>query len=317
LKGGGICIVCRSPIDYAKSVTSNDSKSLTDEINSLRETIKTIDHDLVTYAVAQASAKATINVLQENFAEKTRSLRNLDTERLELKTTLAAITSNVDGESDPWLQEQNRAIEKLDTEIESLYRKRDAARIKLKEINKEILNTLHDVNHKLTPLFSHFASQFLGTSCELVITQKTRQGKPVAYMYPRFSEKDRPTMNQVSESQRFFIDQAFRMALISWFSQSNTGETFCIVETPEGSLDLAYEENVAKMYLEFAKQGHAIVATSNLNSSNFLKTLSKSLGDDPKRRVLDLLTYGRLSSVQQSHKAQFNKSLEQLKLPSL
>jgi hypothetical protein len=257
-------------------------------------------------------------MIQETLAEKSRSIRNLDTERFELKTRYTALgADSAEGEVDPWLQEQNRAIEKLDDEIEKLYRKRDDAKAKLKKINDNIVEVLHSVNERLTPLFSNYASEFLGTNCELVIAQRTRQGKPVAYMYPRFLDKERPSMTQVSESQRFFIDQAFRMALISWFAQSNTGQTFCIVETPEGSLDLAYEVNVAKMYLEFAKQGHSIIATSNLNSSKFLVELFKHLGAEPKRRVLDLLEYGRLTSVQDLKKPDFNKYLRQLKLPPL
>lgn len=318
LKAAGLCIVCRSQIDYTRALQTNDQQPLSDQINSLRETIERLDLEITAYAAAQATAKSTISVLQETLADKSRSIRNLNTERFELKTRYTNLNEQFgDGETDPWLQEQNRAIEKLDNEIEKLYRKRDDAKAKLKEINEDILRVLHSVNEKLTPLFSEFASQFLGTNCELVIAQKTRQGKPVAYMFPRFLEKERPSIHQVSESQRFFIDQAFRMALIGWFAQANTGKTFCIVETPEASLDLAYEENVAKMYLEFAKQGHSIIATSNLNSSKFLVELFKHLGDDPKRKVLDLLAYGRLSTVQGSHKKDFNKSLKQLKLPPL
>jgi len=318
LKSGGLCIVCRSPIDYSKSLETDNKQSLGDEINSIRETIELLDIELTTFGAAQATARSTITVLQEVLAEKTRSIRNLDTERFELKTRYTALSADFNGdEPDPWLLEQNRAIKKLDDEIEKLYRKRDDAKAKLREINEKILQVLRSVNESLTPLFSEFASQFLGTNCELVIAQRTRQGKPVAYMFPRFLDKERPSMNQVSESQRFFIDQAFRMALISWFTQTNSGETFCIVETPEGSLDLAYEENVAKMYLEFAKQGHSIIATSNLNSSKFLVELFRHLGDNPKGKVLDLLAYGRLTSVQDSHKVDFNKSLKQLNLPPL
>jgi len=318
LKSGGLCIVCRSPIDYTQTAQPNGKKSLSNEINTVREKIEELDNEIRSCEGAQATAKATITVLQETLAEKSRALRHLITERFELKTHQASLSSDSNGGGpDPWLDEQNRAIERLDAEIERYYRRRDEARIKLKEINEKILNALHSVNEKLTPLFSEFASQFLGTDCELVIAQKTRQGKPIAYMFPRFFDKERPSLTQVSESQRFFIDQAFRMALITWFGQLNSGETFCIVETPEGSLDLAYEQNVAKMYLKFAKQGHSIIATSNLNSSNFLVELFKHLGSNPKRRVLDLLAYGRLTSVQGLHKPDFNKSLKRLKLPQL
>src|SRR5204862_120950 len=138
--------------------------------------------------------------------------------------------------------------------------------------------------------------------------------KPITYMYPRFNQKDRPSVFEVSESQRFFIDQAFRMALITLFSNLNDdSNTFFIVETPEGSLDLAYERNVADMYLDFAKLGHTIIVTSNLNSSNFLQGLYSRLGAQQAKRdrTLDLLKYGRLSSVQGHDAEEFNNRLEQ------
>lgn len=108
------------------------------------------------------------------------------------------------------------------------------------------------------------------------------------------------------------------MALATWFTQSANQPTFYIVETPEGSLDLAYERNVADMYIEFGDYGHTIIITSNLNSSNFLGGLYEHLDDQEKqKRTLDLLRYGRLSAVQQQeeHLKAFNQRMEQLGLP--
>jgi hypothetical protein len=139
-------------------------------------------------------------------------------------------------------------------------------------------------------------------------------------VYPRFYGKERGSMSQVSESQRFFLDQAFRMALITWFAERTGQLAFYIVETPEGSLDLAYERNVADMYTEFSDYGHSIIVTSNLNSSNFLRGLYKNLGDEiagKSERTLDLLRFGHLSDVQRQerHIEAFNDRLEQLGLP--
>jgi hypothetical protein len=63
----------------------------------------------------------------------------------------------------------------------------------------------------------------------------------------------------------------------------------------------------------------SLIATSNLNSSNFLGGLLNKLNDGNRKKngVLDLLQYGRLSAVQQDHKAEFNQRLQQLELPLL
>jgi DNA repair exonuclease SbcCD ATPase subunit len=321
LKRTGQCIVCRSPVQIKYDGTDDQGEAgLVEQINVFREHLDQLDSAQAECAKAQSAMKNEIRRIQNTISEKSREHRRLETEILETSSKYITSTGNEpfsDPDKDLWLEKQNTRIKKLTSEIDKLYRKRDEASEKLEELNEEVLNALYDVNERLTPLFSHFASRFLGTSCELVVTNRTKAKKPVAYMFPRFYGKERAYINQVSESQRFFIDQAFRMALITWFSESTGQSTFCIVETPEGSLDLAYERNVADMYAEFANYGHTIIATSNLNSSNFLGGLFNQLNDGKNKKgsVLDLLQYGQLTSVQRKHAKEFNIRLKQLDLP--
>ncbi|MSP12339.1 MAG: hypothetical protein EXR62_05205 [Chloroflexi bacterium] len=323
LKEEGRCIVCRSSVNYSQESTSGEAEdNLAVEINKLRTQIEKLDSDQKTYIQAQTSSNIEIKRIQETITQKSRDKNRLETEKIDLKSKFITSTESEpfsDPRRDEWLDKQNREIIELDSQIETLYRKRDEARSELQILNDELIQVLHRINEELTRLFSHFASRFLGTDCELVISQKTKVGKPIAYMYPRFHSKDREGVTQVSESQRFFLDQAFRMALITWFTQASGQQTFYIVETPEGSLDLAYEKNVADMYIEFGSYGHSIIVTSNLNSSNFLGGLYDQLGEkqEKEKRTLDLLKYGRLSSVQkqQKHLKNFNERIHQLGLP--
>jgi chromosome segregation ATPase len=319
LKQQGLCIVCRSPIVYPDETQGIGEKgtTLVKEINSTRSAVREFDSDQKGLLETQTAVREEIRLIQHSLSEKARTRRDLDLEMTETRSKLILMSGDESSETyrDEWLENQNNRINKLNEEIDNLYRKRDEAGKRLKALNERVIEVLHDVNERLTPLFSHFASKFLGTPCELVVNERKGR-KPVAFMYPRFLEKERAYIHQVSESQRFFIDQAFRMALISWFAESKGQLTFCVVETPEGSLDLAYEQNVADMYLRFAKQGHAIIVTSNLNSSNFLSELFHQLGTN-RSQILDLLEYGRLSSVQKDHIDEFNKRLKKLKLPPL
>jgi len=321
LKREGQCIVCRSPVrDKLQPKEDNSVDGLAERINSIREHIDRLDMAQADCTNAQASAKAEINRLQGELSNKNRNRRHVETEIITLRSKTLASSgeqSDATADKDSWLEKQYSRIEDLNRQVDEYYRKRDSASMRLKEFNDTYLSRLHDINENLTPLFSHFASRFLGTTCELVVSHKTKLRKPVVYMYPMFNGKERANIDQVSESQRFFIDQAFRMALITWFTDISGHPTFCIVETPEGSLDLVYERNVSEMYAEFGTHKHSIIATSNLNSSNFLVGLVKQLGspDDRRSRVLDLLKYGRLTQVQEDRKSDFNKRLKQLELP--
>ncbi len=323
LKEEGQCIVCRSAIQYTgESETDEDDEDLAERINTLRRSLDQLEQDQRACVEAQAAANVEIKRIQDVVTGKTRVRRQLESEMVELRTEYVIETGSepfTDAQEDPWLVKQKQDVDRLTGQVEALYQKRDEARAALNILNRQLTNVMRAVNEELTPLFSHFASRFLGTECELVVSQRTRARKPVTYVYPRFNDEGREEMEQVSESQRFFLDQAFRMALITWFTQSTDQPTFFVVETPEGSLDLAYERNVADMYIEFSSYGHSIIVTSNLNSSNFLGGLYDCLGDDQEKqyRTLDLLQYGRLSSVQrrEEHMKAFNERYRQLGLP--
>ena len=138
--------------------------------------------------------------------------------------------------------------------------------------------------------------------CKLSVTSKTLNKIPHFYYVPEINGQVRKGTWSVSESQRFFIDQAFRMAVIDYL-QNEIGRfsTFFITETPEGSLDIAYESQVAMMFKIFAESNNKIIFTSNLNSSNFLKELYRSIPKEERTlRTLDLLKKGKVTRVQRN-----------------
>lgn len=322
LKHEGKCLVCRSPLNYSvEAKPESIGDKLAADINRLREHLDNLEHKQRASVDAQAVANFQVSSLQQKLSKLLKRKKSDDVRAGELRIQVQKLAGN-DGSEEAWLRKQKEEIDKLTREIDELNKKRATVLESLKRVNYEFTNRLAKVNDNLTPLFSQFASKFLGVECELVVGTMSRSRKPISYMYPRFGGKDRNDISEVSESQRFFIDQAFRMALITLFSKLNRGTTtFFVVETPEGSLDLAYERNVAEMYLDFAKRGHAIIVTSNLNSSNFLQGLYSHLGTarTKQTRTLDLLEHGRLSDVQGSDHmlAEFNKRRRQLGITSV
>lgn len=327
LKDEGKCIVCGSPVAYAQAFENSEDKvedNLSETINMLRERLEQLDTADKDYTTAQSTANIEINRIQDNLSEKKRQQRYLETKIMELRSQNIILDDAkplANSQKDVFLEEQQLRIEQLEAQTADLYQQSREAQQALSELNKELEEVLSRVNEELSPLFSYFASRFLGTDCELVVTRRLVRRRPVSYMYPRFYGKDRSLATHVSESQRFFLDQAFRMAFINWFTQKEGAVSFFIVETPEGSLDLAYERNVADMYTEFASYDHTIIVTSNLNSSNFLRGLYDNLGDTGEReeRTLHLLNYGKPSSIQQQehHVRAFNRSLHDLQLEQL
>jgi hypothetical protein len=83
------------------------------------------------------------------------------------------------------------------------------------------------------------------------------------------------------------------MAILAHLS---TGGAF-FVDTPEGSLDIAYENRAGIMFADFVKQGFMLVLTANINTSRLLLALAEQCGSQ-KMSLCRMTTWTELSEVQ-------------------
>ena len=63
------------------------------------------------------------------------------------------------------------------------------------------------------------------------------------------------------------------MAFAQFASPDGAGAPLYI-DTPEGSLDLAYEDQAGKMIAQFAIEGHKVFMTANINTSQLLTSIA-------------------------------------------
>jgi hypothetical protein len=66
-------------------------------------------------------------------------------------------------------------------------------------------------------------------------------------------------------------------------------------ETPDSSLDISYERNAAKIFLEYIKKPNQLILTSNLNNSEFLEYLIDQTNNID---YINLLKVGKQSEIQ-------------------
>lgn len=306
------CVVCRTTITKH---LEEDTNHTVGQINRLEAELKELQ------AKEQALSKLTTQLLDQ-IRRETAELSRSQTNRLrcEQELSLARHAGGKDVRADTLFERTEREILQLDQLVADSYKKRDKSTALLRTLNRQVAQLYEQINTVLSPTFSEYGSRFLGMPCDLVVAQ-TKGKKPRVTMHPRFNAKERRNPTEVSESQRFFLDQAFRMALITWFHSQSKYPVLYLVETPEGSLDIAYEKNVADMYILFSKYDHTIVLTSNLNSSRFLRGIYASLPSTTDRlaRTLDLIQIAQLSQVQRDPENQraFNEVLAELQLPLL
>lgn len=148
----------------------------------------------------------------------------------------------------------------------------------------------------LRTLYARYATAFLGIPCEL-IEQDVSDLFQFKRFIPVFDGKERPTPSSCSEAQRFFLDIAFRLALIDYASTVDAGRASFICETPENALDMTYVDNVVEMFARFSESNHRLLLTANIQRDSFAARLLRKYKDRDKR-VVNLLEIGRLSEVQ-------------------
>ena len=84
--------------------------------------------------------------------------------------------------------------------------------------------------------------------------------------------------------------------------------TSMLIDTPEGSLDIAYETNAGSMFYEYVAENQKMIITANLNSSGLIQTLATKTKLD-KFELISMLKWAKLSSVQNTHFELFEKSI--------
>src|SRR5262249_17836787 len=148
--------------------------------------------------------------------------------------------------------------EKKDAEERRAKLKQDLSK-RQRDLQKQHLAT----EKHFVPLFTDLAQHFLGMPLEIKMTASELVGVGLLLEVRGTARRE---LHQLSESQRFFLDIALRMALTQFVSAPDAPGGLYI-DTPEGSLDIAYEKRAGEMLAKFAAARHSILMTANLNSS--------------------------------------------------
>ncbi|AFI84677.1 AAA family ATPase [Methylophaga nitratireducenticrescens] len=101
---------------------------------------------------------------------------------------------------------------------------------------------------------------------------KVKMTSGVHTEHPEYRESD----EQVSESQREFIDLAFRLSLIDIVTESVNSPAMVVMETPEASLDSIFMHEISRLFRSFGDKNNGqnvFLASTNLNQSSMISSL--------------------------------------------
>lgn len=194
-------------------------------------------------------------------------------------------------------------IERLSSQKDEAYRRRNKAKSDLEPLEEELNFGYINAEKEFIPKFNQYAKSFLGLDINIDLLFSTK-GAALAINIEDAKRKD---SYQLSESQRYFIDIALRMALIDLCAHSAT----ILIDTPEGSLDIAYESRAGKMFADFAEGRRKIIMTANINSSQLLLELAE-ICRASKMKLERMTNWTDLSDVQQKENEKIESAYEKI-----
>jgi hypothetical protein len=180
--------------------------------------------------------------------------------------------------------------------------RRDAYKEELRPLQDELTETYASAEAEFVPLFRELAFKFIGIDLDVFLNANANGlsiGLEVAGVRRRGT-------TELSESQRFFLDIALRMALVEHMTRGQGGATL-FIDTPEGSLDIAYEARAGELFAEFVKRSNQIVMTANINASQMLRSLARECGH-AHMDLMRMTDWAPLSEVQATAEDLFDQA---------
>lgn len=290
IKGGDGFLYYENIRDYIKNKVSHvkrkDDSLLTEQLSSLDKNLSTINNDIKKEQLKKERLLKEIEVSRKEQLKIKQQLLELDKEQSEfLKKLRASSSDDLTG----LLKSYYEQVKNREDEIETLRNERIETQKQLSKLERSLSSNFAIAEEEFLPIFQSYVENFLGLDVSIKFKNSTSGSSLVL----EINDSERIDIHQLSESQRYFVDIGLRMALIQFACNSS----FLLVDTPEGSLDIAYESKAGQMFAEFAKSGHNLFITANINTSQLLIELAKACKKD--KMVLERMTeWTYLSNVQ-------------------
>jgi DNA repair exonuclease SbcCD ATPase subunit len=296
------CVLCDAEVQQLES----DPINLTDErVAALRARV---DEATVT----EAAARHSLETSSADYAASQKDLVNLTGQAAELKADVEALVRQ--------LPPDEQAARRQSDDLTTLKNRVTAMKADLQVLREAFAGKLATYRRKIggfseqvKAAFDEIAGGFLieevslsWTPLRVPLGQAGSGGVDLTPIeYPSFSiemtganfsqVQRRDSPEQVSESQREFIDLAFRMALVRVGSQSQTSTI--IIDAPESSLDAVFVNRAAAVLASFANANstNRLLVTSNLAAGKLIPAMLKAAEDDPRarfNRIVDLFGAG-------------------------
>lgn len=292
------CPLCENEIP--RQSTDSNSMSRLKEIDQL---IRKAKNNLDIISKSRGRVSTELQVVEDIRKAKLIELREFEKTNEELLYHLKSGSTSIEAKLQKKIEEMNTLLNRKD----SKYKERDRKKIEYLKLQRELEQNYIAAQEEFVPLFRDLAFLFLGIDLDIRMDFSTSIKSPGVSLTLELRGIVRKKDQQLSESQRFFLDIALRMALSSYMS-AQSSEACLFIDTPEGSLDIAYESRVGQMFAQYLNMGHDIIMTANINSSQILLRLALECGRS-KMTLHQMTSWTELSDVQLKEQPLFQNAL--------
>lgn len=276
-----ICPVCEGPLESSHSLATDPFAG---------ENIEAQRLDIGEAEINLESMVTPLRLADEDYSTTAAELVSVTGSIIELERQLKKL-----GESVPAVMARRDMLQKEMLSFEAVLNQLDFERKELAKEFGELAEVIHkevqSISSEIEKTFATYISGFLAEQCEIKYTPRYSQlgqrARTEQFPFPHFvpaltsgvhrgGTTVREAGQSVSESQKEFIDLAFRMALLALASPG--APTMLILETPEASLDSVFVPRAADLLRRFATRtgpahGTRLIASSNVNREEMIPAL--------------------------------------------
>jgi DNA repair exonuclease SbcCD ATPase subunit len=268
------------------------------ELSGIKQITRDVHKKLERLRTADSNAREQFDATKEELDEFDR----------QNSATLSALRQQLNvNTGDATLKDYRDQLAILEKEKKTAYDLREGFKRQLLSLQNSLEQHYVKAERTFVPSFAKLAQHFLGMPLTVQMDSRPAIG---LNLIVTVRGEPRRQQQHLSESQRFFLDIALRMALTQHMSD-DTSRGGMYIDTPEGSLDIAYEKRAGDMLAMFSRSGHRIIMTANLNSSQLLLTLAHECGRDGIQ-LCRMTDWAELSEVQQEEEALFDKAYREI-----
>ncbi|CZT26661.1 AAA family ATPase [Pseudomonas cerasi] len=295
----GHCFVCDSQTAATNSANVTPISSI--EIRKIEDSMDSIRHSL-------SANKDKLADIAEHITRVTPLMRSATTKRALSIQVVEAMDTLRPADQGQQAYDVYSEMDREQAELDELSRNRKNYTAEYRAAVDSAQEKMSGLKADLEARLTNYAMEFLQEQVSVAFSRQTpfkiATGADRVNI-PAFTIKmtssthkllsERSNSSSVSESQKEFLDLAFRMTLLDMVN--NQGNKMLVIETPEASLDSWFMRRAADLMRSFAPEDSTaprkVIATSNLNGTEMIPALLGLVDTNGKT--------SKLSSLRSNH----------------